>query len=147
MHHGSFLCKMTNLVLTRWIEKVVVQRWSALLKIHVIPQRFASWFPILFRHPARLHSFMFRIQKEGTESHRNMVVCYGTQKVIIELKRQRKLEHDLRKNIIFPLETIVIFNDTTIVIVVTTTTTTTIVVIIIIIIIIVVTIIIIIIVV
>ena len=81
---------------------------------------------------------MFRIQKEGTESHRNMVVCYGTQKVIIELKRQRKLEHDLRKNIIFPLETIVIINDTTIVIVVTTTTTTTIVVIIIIIIIIIV---------
>ena len=79
---------------------------------------------------------MFRIQKEGTESHRNMVVCYGTQKVIIELKRQRKLEHDLRKNIIFPLETIVIIKDTTIVIVVTTTTTTTIVVIIIIIIII-----------
>ena len=65
---------------------------------------------------------MFRIQKEGTESHRNMVVCYGTQKVIIELKRQRKLEHDLRKNIIFTLETIVIINDTTIVIVVTTTT-------------------------
>ena len=65
---------------------------------------------------------MFRIQKEGTESHRNMVVCYGTQKVVIELKRQRKLEHDLRKNIIFTLETIVIINDTTIVIVVTTTT-------------------------
>ena len=65
---------------------------------------------------------MFRVQKEGTESHRNMVVCYGTQKVIIELKRQRKLEHDLRKNIIFTLETIVIINDTTIVIVVTTTT-------------------------
>ena len=65
---------------------------------------------------------MFRIQKEGSESHRNMVVCYGTQKVIIELKRQRKLEHDLRKNIIFTLETIVIINDTTIVIVVTTTT-------------------------
>lgn len=72
---------------------------------------------------------MFRIQKEGAESHRNMVVCYGTQKVIIELKRQRKLEHDLRKNIIFTLETIVIIVDTTIVIVVTTTTTTTIVVI------------------
>ena len=68
---------------------------------------------------------MFRIQKEGTESHRNMVVCYGTQKVIIELKRQRKLEHDLRKNITFTLETIVIINDTTIVIVVTTTTTAT----------------------
>lgn len=68
---------------------------------------------------------MFRIQKEGSESHRNMVVCYGTQKVIIELKRQRKLEHDLRKNIIFTLETIVIINDTTIVIVVTTTTTAT----------------------
>ena len=68
---------------------------------------------------------MFRVQKEGTESHRNMVVCYGTQKVVIELKRQRKLEHDLRKNIIFKLETIVIINDTTIVIVVTTTTTTT----------------------
>ena len=68
---------------------------------------------------------MFRVQKEGTESHRNMVVCYGTQKVIIELKRQRKLEHDLRKNIIFTLETIVIINDTTIVIVVTTTTTAT----------------------
>ena len=66
---------------------------------------------------------MFRVQKEGTESHRNMVVCYGTQKVVIELKRQRKLEHDLRKNIIFTLETIVIINDTTIVIVVTTTTT------------------------
>ena len=65
---------------------------------------------------------MFRVQKEGTESHRNMVVCYGTQKVVIELKRQRKLEHDLRKNIIFTLETIVIINDTTIVIVVTTTT-------------------------
>ena len=65
---------------------------------------------------------MFRVQKEGTESHRNMVVCYGTQKVIIELKRQRKLEHDLRKNIIFTLETIVIINDTTILIVVTTTT-------------------------
>ena len=65
---------------------------------------------------------MFRIQKEGSESHRNMVVCYGTQKVIIELKRQRKLEHDLRKNITFTLETIVIINDTTIVIVVTTTT-------------------------
>ena len=65
---------------------------------------------------------MFRVQKEGTESHRNMVVCYGTQKVVIELKRQRKLEHDLRKNIIFKLETIVIINDTTIVIVVTTTT-------------------------
>ena len=65
---------------------------------------------------------MFRIQKERTESHRNMVVCYGTQKVIIELKRQRKLEHDLRKNIIFTLETIVIINDTTILIVVTTTT-------------------------
>ena len=65
---------------------------------------------------------MFRVQKEGTESHRNMVVCYGTQKVVIELKRQRKLEHDLRKNIIFMLETIVIINDTTIVIVVTTTT-------------------------
>ena len=65
---------------------------------------------------------MFRVQKEGTESHRNMVVCYGTQKVIIELKRQRKLEHDLRKNITFTLETIVIINDTTIVIVVTTTT-------------------------
>ena len=68
---------------------------------------------------------MFRVQKEGTESHRNMVVCYGTQKVVIELKRQRKLEHDLRKNIIFTLETIVIINDTTIVIVVTTTTTAT----------------------
>ena len=68
---------------------------------------------------------MFRIQKERTESHRNMVVCYGTQKVIIELKRQRKLEHDLRKNITFTLETIVIINDTTIVIVVTTTTTAT----------------------
>ena len=68
---------------------------------------------------------MFRIQKEGSESHRNMVVCYGTQKVIIELKRQRKLEHDLRKNITFTLETIVIINDTTIVIVVTTTTTAT----------------------
>ena len=68
---------------------------------------------------------MFRVQKEGTESHRNMVVCYGTQKVIIELKRQRKLEHDLRKNITFTLETIVIINDTTIVIVVTTTTTAT----------------------
>ena len=54
-----------------------------------------------------------------------MVVCYGTQKVIIELKRQRKLEHDLRKNITFTLETIVIINDTTIVIVVTTTTTAT----------------------
>ena len=65
---------------------------------------------------------MFRVQKEGTESHRNMVVCYGTQKVVIELKRQRKLEHDLRENIIFTLETIVIINDTTIVIVVTTTT-------------------------
>ena len=65
---------------------------------------------------------MFRVQKEGTESHRNMVICYGTQKVVIELKRQRKLEHDLRKNIIFTLETIVIINDTTIVIVVTTTT-------------------------
>ena len=65
---------------------------------------------------------MFRIQKEGSESHRNMVVCYGTQKVIIEFKRQRKLEHDLRKNITFTLETIVIINDTTIVIVVTTTT-------------------------
>ena len=65
---------------------------------------------------------MFRVQKEGTESHRNMVVCYGTQKVVIELKRQRKLEHDLRKNIIFTLETSVIINDTTIVIVVTTTT-------------------------
>ena len=75
---------------------------------------------------------MFRVQKEGTESHRNMVVCYGTQKVIIELKRQRKLEHDLRKNIIFTLETIVIINDTTIVIVVTTTTTTIVVIIIII---------------
>ena len=50
------------------------------------------------------------------------MVCYGTQKVIIELKRQRKLEHDLRKNITFTLETIVIINDTTIVIVVTTTT-------------------------
>lgn len=68
---------------------------------------------------------MFRIQKEGSESHRNMVVCYGTQKVIIELKRQRKLEHDLRKNITFTLETIVIINDTTTVIVVTTTTTAT----------------------
>ena len=68
---------------------------------------------------------MFRVQKEGTESHRNMVICYGTQKVVIELKRQRKLEHDLRKNIIFTLETIVIINDTTIVIVVTTTTTAT----------------------
>ena len=68
---------------------------------------------------------MFRIQKEGSESHRNMVVCYSTQKVIIELKRQRKLEHDLRKNITFTLETIVIINDTTIVIVVTTTTTAT----------------------
>ena len=68
---------------------------------------------------------MFRIQKERTESHRNMVVCYGTQKVIIELKRQRKLEHDLRKNITFTLETIVIINDTTTVIVVTTTTTAT----------------------
>ena len=68
---------------------------------------------------------MFRIQKEGSESHRNMVVCYGTQKVIIELKRQRKLEHDLRKNITFTLETIVIINDTTIVIVVNTTTTAT----------------------
>ena len=68
---------------------------------------------------------MFRIQKEGSESHRNMVVCYGTQKVIIELKRQRKLEHDLRKNITFTLETIVIINDTTIVIAVTTTTTAT----------------------
>lgn len=68
---------------------------------------------------------MFRIQKEGSESHRDMVVCYGTQKVIIELKRQRKLEHDLRKNITFTLETIVIINDTTIVIVVTTTTTAT----------------------
>ena len=68
---------------------------------------------------------MFRIQKEGSESHRNMVVCYGTQKVIIELKRQRKLEHDLRKNITFTLETIVIINDTAIVIVVTTTTTAT----------------------
>ena len=68
---------------------------------------------------------MFRIQKEGTESHRNMVVCYGTQKVIIELKRQRKLEHDLRKNITFTLETIVIINDTTTVLVVTTTTTAT----------------------
>lgn len=68
---------------------------------------------------------MFRIQKEGSESHRNMVVRYGTQKVIIELKRQRKLEHDLRKNITFTLETIVIINDTTIVIVVTTTTTAT----------------------
>ena len=68
---------------------------------------------------------MFRIQKEGSESHRNMVVCYGTQKVIIELKRQRKLEHDLRKNITFTLQTIVIINDTTIVIVVTTTTTAT----------------------
>ena len=75
---------------------------------------------------------MFRIQKEGSESHRNMVVCYGTQKVIIELKRQRKLEHDLRKNITFTLETIVIINDTTIVIVVTTTTTTIVVIIIII---------------
>ena len=79
---------------------------------------------------------MFRIQKEGTESHRNMVVCYGTQKVIIELKRQRKLEHDLRKNI-FSLETIVIINDTTVVIVVTPTTTTIIIIIITIIIIIV----------
>ena len=76
---------------------------------------------------------MFRVQKEGTESHRNMVVCYGTQKVIIELKRQRKLEHDLRKNIIFTLETIVIINDTTIVIVVTTTTIVVIIIIIIII--------------
>ena len=75
---------------------------------------------------------MFRVQKEGTESHRNMMVCYGTQKVIIELKRQRKLEHDLRKNITFTLETIVIINDTTIVIVVTTTTTTIVVIIIII---------------
>ena len=75
---------------------------------------------------------MFRVQKEGTESHRNMVVCYGTQKVIIELKRQRKLEHDLRKNIIFTLETIVIINDTTIVIVVTTTTIVVIIIIIII---------------
>ena len=83
---------------------------------------------------------MFRIQKEGTESHRNMVVCYGTQKVIIELKRQRKLEHDLRKNIIFPLETIVIINDTTIVIVDTTTTTTTTIVVIIIIIVTIITI-------
>ena len=54
-----------------------------------------------------------------------MVVRYGTQKVIIELKWQGKLEHDLRKNIIFTLETIVILNDKTIAIVVTTTTTTT----------------------